>query len=205
MSSRIISNKIILASNNSGKIKEFNYLFEKFKLGVEIVAQSTLNVPECDEPFDTFIENAIHKARHCSKYTGLPAIADDSGLCVPVLGGEPGVYSARYAGVHHDSTQNINKLLDKMQGLTERKAYFYCTLVFMVHANDPQPIIADGAVFGEIAHEPLGLLGFGYNPIFYVPEYKLTFAQMSDDVRHNINHRAIALNKLITQLKEYYL
>lgn len=195
--------KIALASNNKGKLYEFDSLFTPLK--IKLIPQSTLKVPECDEPFTTFVENAIHKARHCSKHTGLPAIADDSGICVPSLNGSPGVYSARYAGTHGDDAQNIEKLLEAIKPHENREAYFYCVLVFLRHAADPQPIIADGTVHGQITFSARGNNGFGYDPIFYLPEYTQTFAEVPLELKNKISHRAIALSKLINQLqKEFY-
>lgn len=194
--------KIALASNNKGKLYEFDSLFTPLK--IKLIPQSTLNVPECDEPFATFVENALHKARHCSKHTGLPAIADDSGICVPSLNGAPGVYSARYAGTHGDDAQNIEKLLEEIKPHENRDAYFYCVLVFMRHAEDPQPIIADGTVYGQITFSARGNNGFGYDPIFYLPEYTQTFAEVPLELKNKISHRAIALNKLINHLHKEF-
>ena len=194
--------KIVLASHNKGKLYEFDSLFKPLK--IKLIPQSTLKVPNCDEPFVTFVENAIHKARHCSKHTGLPTIADDSGICVPALNGAPGVYSARYAGTHGNDTQNIEKLLEDIKSHENRDAYFYCVLVFLRHANDPQPIIADGKAYGQITFSSRGNNGFGYDPIFYLPEYTQTFAEIPLELKNKISHRAIALNKLINQIQEEF-
>jgi XTP/dITP diphosphohydrolase len=190
--------KIVLASNNAGKIREFQQIFAA--LNIEIVSQASLNVPEIDEPFNTFVENSLHKARHCAKFTGLPALADDSGLCVNVLDGAPGIYSARYAGEPKSDQANLNKLLKVMTTETQRSAYFYCSLVFVRNANDPQPIIAEGIFNGEIAHQARGTNGHGYDPIFYVPEHNASVAELDEEIKNQISHRGKAITELITKL-----
>lgn len=190
--------QIVLASNNQGKIKEFQEIFTPF--GIEIIPQAQLNVPEVDEPYHTFIENSLHKARHCAQHTGLAALADDSGLCVNALGGEPGVFSARYAGAPKSDLRNIEKLLTTLHDTTERSAYFYCSLVFVRTATDPQPIIADGILNGEIGHECKGANGHGYDPIFYVPSYQQTAAEMTSELKNSISHRGVAIQELIKKL-----
>ncbi|MDD3266928.1 MAG: RdgB/HAM1 family non-canonical purine NTP pyrophosphatase [Burkholderiales bacterium] len=191
--------KIVIASNNQGKIKEFQDIFAKYN--IEIIPQSQLNVPEPEEPFETFVENSLLKARHCSKYTGLPSLADDSGLCVDILGGEPGVFSARYAGTPKSDQKNIDKLLKAMQNKTNKDAYFYCSLVFVRHHKDPQPIIADGVFNGQITQEQKGDNGHGYDPIFLVKEYQKTAAELDPETKNKISHRGIAIEELIKKLK----
>lgn len=189
----------VIASNNQGKIKEFNQIFAK--LGIKIISQSELNVPEVDEPFTTFVENSLHKARHCAKHTGLPALADDSGLCVTSLNGAPGIYSARYAGEPKSDQANIDKLLATLANEQQRSAYFYCSLVFVRNENDPQPLIAEGIFNGEIAMQQSGNNGHGYDPIFYVPEYNATVAELNEELKNKISHRGLAINQLLTKLK----
>lgn len=195
--------QIVLASNNQGKITEFREIFNTF--GIEVIPQQQLNVPEIDEPFITFVENSLHKARHCAKVTGLPALADDSGLCVTSLSGAPGIYSARYAGVPKSDLNNINKLLAELQNIENRHAYFYCSLVFVRSAEDPQPLIAEGIFHGEINHSPQGSNGHGYDPVFWLPEYKKTVAELDSIVKNKISHRGLALQDLIQQLKSFSL
>ncbi len=193
---------IVLASNNQGKIKEFNAILAS--VGINLIAQSEFNVPEVDEPYTTFIENALHKARHCSKLTGLPSLADDSGICVPALHGQPGIYSARYAGENPKSdVANNQKLINELSKLDtiNRSAYFYCALVFIRHSDDPQPIIADGILHGEIINEARGVNGFGYNPHFYLPEYAKTVAELDETMKNQISHRGIALQELLLKMR----
>ncbi len=192
-------NKIVLASNNQGKLREFNEIFAKYD--IEIIPQSQLNVPEIDEPYHTFIENSLHKARNCSKYTGLPALADDSGLCVTALNGAPGVLSARYAGEPKSDSRNMEKLLANLSTSLERNAYFYCSLVFVRYADDPQPIIADGVFNGEIAYQAKGHNGHGYDPIFWLPAYNKTVAELDSELKNNISHRGLAIQELLTKFK----
>lgn len=195
--------QIVIASGNRGKIDEFQKIFETHE--IEIVPQTRLNVPEIDEPFITFIENSLHKARHCSKVTGLPALADDSGLCVPILNGAPGIYSARYAGIPKSDLANLNKLLADMEGINLRQAFFYCSLVFVRHHNDPQPIIAEGIFHGEITNQASGLNGHGYDPVFQIPELKQTAAEIAPELKNRISHRGKAMHELITKLKSFNL
>jgi XTP/dITP diphosphohydrolase len=190
--------QIVLASNNQGKIKEFKSIFAH--IGIEIIPQSELNVPEIDEPYFTFVENALHKARHCSKITGLPALADDSGLCVNALHGQPGVFSARFAGVPRSDAKNNIKLIQDLQQHTDRSAYYYCILVMINRCDDPQPTIADGILHGEIVDNAKGTGGFGYNPHFYLPEFKMTVAELDDNIRNQISHRALAIKNLLDKL-----
>ncbi|MCC2625533.1 MAG: nucleoside-triphosphate diphosphatase [Burkholderiales bacterium] len=190
--------QLVLASNNPGKIKEFSSIFKA--IGIEIIPQAKLNVPEVDEPYFTFIENALHKARHCSKITGLPALADDSGLCVNALDGQPGVFSARFAGEPRNDVKNNIKLVEEMQSHTDKSAHYYCILVMVRSFEDPQPIIADGYLYGEIVDTAQGSGGFGYNPHFYLPEYKMTMAELDDKIRNQISHRALAIKSLLDKL-----
>nr|WP_211182336.1 MULTISPECIES: RdgB/HAM1 family non-canonical purine NTP pyrophosphatase [Advenella] len=191
-----------MASNNQGKLKEFKALFEP--LGIELVPQGELAVPEAEEPFDTFVENALAKARHASKYTGLPAIADDSGLTVNALAGAPGVLSARYATLFGEekSDQNNNlRLLKQLENETDRSAAYIALLVFVRSAADPCPIIAQGVWKGEIAMQAAGSNGFGYDPYFYLPELGCTAAELAPEVKNRQSHRAIALKKLLADLQ----
>lgn len=190
--------QLVLASNNAGKIKEFSSIFAD--IGIEIVPQAELNVPEIDEPYFTFVENALHKARHCSKITGLPALADDSGLCVNALHGQPGVFSARFAGTPRDDAKNNIKLIQDLQQYADRSAYYYCILVMVNSADDPQPTIADGVLHGEIVDNAKGSGGFGYNPHFYLPEFKMTVAELDNNFRNQISHRALAIKNLLDKL-----
>ncbi|AOY02269.1 RdgB/HAM1 family non-canonical purine NTP pyrophosphatase [Jeongeupia sp. USM3] len=198
--------KIVLASNNAGKIREFRHLLAP--LGLEIIPQGELNVPECDEPFGTFIENALQKARHASRITGLPALADDSGICVHALGGAPGVYSARFAsgpGEQKSDARNNEKLLAELAGQTDRSAYYYAALVLVRSEHDPQPLIADGICAGTIIDAPRGTNGFGYDPLFLLPQYGRTVAEISADEKAAISHRGRALRALVDKLKETQL
>ncbi|WP_432723927.1 RdgB/HAM1 family non-canonical purine NTP pyrophosphatase [Jeongeupia wiesaeckerbachi] len=195
--------KIVLASNNAGKIREFRHLLAP--LGLDIIPQGELNVPECDEPFGTFIENALQKARHASRITGLPALADDSGICVHALGGAPGVYSARFAGEPKSDARNNEKLLAELADKTDRGAYYYAALVLVRSEHDPQPLIADGVCPGTIIAAPRGEGGFGYDPLFLLPQYDRTVAEISADEKAAISHRGRALRQLVDKLKDTQL
>ena len=190
---------LILASNNAGKLKEFNQLLAP--LGFDVHPQGEFNVPEADEPHVTFIENALAKARHAAKLTGIPALADDSGICVNALGGAPGVWSARFAGEPKSDQRNNQKLVDELATLADKSAYYYCVLVFVRHADDPQPLIAEGRWNGEIRAEPSGQGGFGYDPHFWLPELGKTAAELSADEKGRSSHRGQALRVLIEKLK----
>lgn len=197
-------NKIVLATGNKGKVAEFSHLFQQYR--ITVVPQSDFDVPDVPETGTTFVENAIIKARHAAQITGLPAIADDSGLVVDALNGAPGIYSARYAsdennGEKSDSA-NCEKLLRVLEGEQNREARFLCVLVFMRHAEDPTPLICQGEWGGQIAISMFGEGGFGYDPLFYVPSLKHTAAQLSKDEKSEISHRAKALNKLMLQIQE---
>jgi len=193
-------NKLVLASNNAGKLREFQHMFAP--LGIEVLTQSQLGIPEAEEPHSTFIENALVKARHVSRLSGLPALADDSGICVEALGGEPGVISARYAGDNPKSDQRNNeKLLFAMRGIADRRAHYYCVLVLVRQPDDPQPMIAEGEWHGEIARAERGDGGFGYDPLFWLPELGKMSAELSRDEKARISHRAKALDILLQRLR----
>jgi len=191
--------RIVLASNNAGKLKEFNKLFAP--LGIHLVPQGELGVPECDEPHHTFLENALEKARHASRVTGLPALADDSGICVEALNGAPGVYSARFAGEPKSDLRNNALLVEKLANQSNRRAWYTCVLVLVRHPDDPQPIVADGIWLGEVVDSPQGDNGFGYDPHFYVPEYDKTAAELDPQLKNAVSHRAQALQALLAKLK----
>jgi len=191
--------KLVVASNNPGKLREFGELLAP--LGWEALAQKELGVAECSEPHCTFVENALEKARHASRSTGLPALADDSGLCVRALGGAPGVYSARYAGEPKSDTRNNQKLIADLAGQTDRRAHYVCVLVFVRHADDPQPIIAEGEWHGEIVDQPQGQGGFGYDPYFYLPALGKTAAALDSAEKNRFSHRGLALQHLIERLQ----
>ncbi|MBI2286642.1 MAG: RdgB/HAM1 family non-canonical purine NTP pyrophosphatase [Nitrosomonadales bacterium] len=193
-------NKLVIASNNVGKLREFQFLLQQ--LGIEVLTQAQLGIAEAEEPHVTFIENALAKARHVSRLSGLPALADDSGICVTALGGAPGVQSARYAGDNPKSDQKNNeKLLQDMQGVADRRAHYYCVLVLLRHADDPQPLIAEGEWHGEIAHQERGDGGFGYDPLFWLPELGKMSAELSREQKHAISHRGKALKVLLDRLR----
>lgn len=194
--------KIVLATGNQGKVREMADLLADF--GFDVVAQSEFNVSEVAETGTTFIENAIIKARHAAKETGLPAIADDSGLEVDALDGAPGVYSARYAGEHATDQQNLAKLLDTMKDVPEaqRTARFHCVLVLMRHENDPTPLVCHGSWEGRILTQAHGSNGFGYDPIFFVPEDNCASAQLEPARKKQLSHRGQALKKLFQAIEE---
>ncbi|OIQ96133.1 dITP/XTP pyrophosphatase [mine drainage metagenome] len=188
--------KLVIASNNPGKLREFQRMLAP--LGIEVLTQAQLGISEAEEPHCTFVENALAKARHVSRESGLPALADDSGICVEALGGAPGVISARYAGDNPKSDQRNNeKLLCEMQGVADRRAHYYCVLVLVRHADDPQPLIAEGEWQGEIFHEERGEGGFGYDPMFWLPQFGKTAAELTHDEKAQISHRAKALQVLM--------
>ena len=192
--------KLVIASNNPGKLREFQAMLAP--LGIEVLTQQQLGIAEAEEPHCTFIENALAKARHVSKASGLPALADDSGICVAALGGAPGVYSARYAGDNPKSdTRNNEKLMQAMQGVADRRAHYYCVLVLVHQADDPQPVIAEGEWHGEIAREERGDRGFGYDPLFWLPQFGKMSAELQPAEKAQISHRALALKVLLQKLK----
>ena len=190
--------KLVLASNNAKKIKELNALLAP--LGFEVIPQGQLGIPEAEEPYGTFIENALTKARHAAAHSGLPALADDSGLCVRALGGAPGVLSARYAGEPKSDARNNEKLLADLAGQTDRRAHFVSLLVLCRSADDPQPIIAEGEWHGEILSTPRGAEGFGYDPLFFVPDTGLTAAELDSETKNRLSHRGQAMQQLIARL-----
>jgi len=191
--------KIVLASGNPGKLREFAQLLAT--CDYEVLPQSALNVPEADEPHCTFVENALAKARHAAKLTGLPALADDSGICVTALGVAPGVYSARYAGEPKSDERNNQKMIAALQGQSDRRAHYVAVLVFVRHAEDPQPIVVEGEWHGEIIDTPRGAGGFGYDPYFLVPDLQQTAAEISAEEKNKRSHRGKALALLIERLK----
>jgi XTP/dITP diphosphohydrolase len=197
-------NKLVIASNNPGKLREIAAILAP--LAIEVVTQGALGVPEAEEPHCTFIENALAKARHASRITGLPALADDSGVCVHALGGEPGVHSARYAegaasGRDDQDRRNNQKLLQALSSATDRRAHYYCVIVLVRHADDPQPLIAEAEWHGEILREPRGSGGFGYDPLFLVPEFGRTGAELQPEDKNRVSHRGRALAQLVTRLR----
>jgi len=193
--------KVVLATGNAGKVRELADLLRDF--GLDVVAQTELGVESAEETGLTFIENAILKARHAAQVTGLPAIADDSGLAVDVLGGAPGIYSARYAGENATDQQNLEKLLATLKDVPDeqRKARFHCVLVYMRHAEDPTPLVCHGSWEGEITRETAGAGGFGYDPIFFVPGEGKTAAELTRDEKRAISHRGQALKLLLEAMK----
>jgi XTP/dITP diphosphohydrolase len=193
-----MTQSLVLASNNAGKLAEFAQLLAP--LGFAIKSQRELDIPEAEEPFGTFVENALAKARHASQLSGLPALADDSGICVPALGGAPGVQSARYAGEPRSDAANNAKLVHDIAAYDDKSAYYYCVLVMVRHAEDPQPIIADGVWHGQLIEQPRGQGGFGYDPYFFLPSLDKTAAELSAEEKNQLSHRGQALRALINKL-----
>lgn len=197
-----MTQELVLASNNAGKLREFNALLTT--IGLTARAQGEFGVPEADEPFITFVENALQKARHAARLTGLPALADDSGVCVNALGGAPGVYSARYASLDNgepkSDARNSEKLIADLAAHADKSAYYYCVLVYVRHADDPQPVIADGRWNGEIIAEARGEGGFGYDPHFYIPALGRCAAELSGEEKNRLSHRGQALRALVEKL-----
>ena len=191
--------KLVIASNNPGKLREIERILQP--LGMEILPQSAFNIPEAEEPYCTFIENCLTKARHASELSGLPALADDSGICVDALNGAPGVYSARFAGEPKSDARNNEKLIELLKHETKRKAHYYCVIILVRYPQDPQPIIAEGAWHGEIIDTPRGGGGFGYDPYFLVPALGKTGAELPLDVKNSMSHRGQALAALVEKLK----
>jgi XTP/dITP diphosphohydrolase len=196
--------KLVLASNNPGKLREIRALLAGVDFAV--VAQGELGIAEAEEPHDSFVENALAKARHASAAAGLPALADDSGLCVPALDGLPGVHSAYYAGREGDRAErdgrNNAKLLESLAG-KDRRAYYACVMTLVRDAGDPQPIVAEGRWHGQIAQSPRGVNGFGYDPLFYLPEQGMTAAELDAETKNRISHRGRALRALLEALREW--
>ena len=198
--------KIVLASNNKGKLAELQALFGE--LGVELVPQAALGVPEAEEPFHTFLENALTKARNASRHSGLPAIADDAGLCVDVFGGQPGVQTAYYAtqfGYPKGDGNNVIALLEQMQGITQRRAALVSTLVAVRSPDDPEPLVAVGRAVGQITQQPIGDNGFGFDPVMFIPELNQTFAQMDPDEKNRRSHRGQSAREMVRLLRNTWL
>ena len=195
--------QLVLASGNAGKLREFGQLLAT--VDFEVLPQSTFNIPEADEPHFTFVENALAKARHASRLTGLPALADDSGLCVAALGGAPGVFSARFARLSPDEpksdARNNEKLIRDLAGIADRRAHYVAVLVLVRHADDPQPVITEGEWHGEIVDVPRGEGGCGYDPYFLIPELALTVAELPHEEKNRRSHRGQALAQLINRLR----
>lgn len=194
-----MTQRLILASNNAGKLKEFQQILGP--IGFTLHSQGEFDVPEAEEPHATFVENALEKARHASRLTGLPALADDSGVCVNALGGAPGVYSARFAGEPKSDARNNAKLVADLAAHADKSAYYYCVLVYVRHADDPQPVIADGRWDGEIVDTPRGDNGFGYDPYFLIPALGKTTAELTPAEKNARSHRGQALRALVEKLK----
>ena len=192
--------RLVLASNNPGKLREFRRLLEP--LGYDVVPQGELNIPEAEEPHVTFVENALAKARHASQLSGLPALADDSGICVDALGGAPGVYSARYAGEPKSDARNNTKLIADLAGIADRDAHYIAVLVLVRHANDPEPLIAEGIWNGVVIDAPRGQGGFGYDAYFLDPRFGLTGAEMALEQKNAVSHRGRAMRALIARLQQ---
>jgi XTP/dITP diphosphohydrolase len=198
--------KLVLASNNAGKLAELQQLFAE--LSVTLVPQSALGVGEAEEPFRTFVENALAKARHASAATGLPAIADDAGLCVDAFGGLPGVDTAFYAtqfGYAKGDANNVKALLEQLQGVANRRAALVSTLVALRSHDDPEPLIAVGRVVGDIALAPVGDNGFGFDPVMYLPAFGKTFAQLPPEVKNAHSHRGRAAQAMLALMRERWL
>jgi XTP/dITP diphosphohydrolase len=192
--------KLVLASNNQGKQREFAALLAP--LGIQVISQRELALPECPEPHCTFLENALAKARHASRLTGLPALADDSGLCVAALDGQPGVLSARFAGASASDLSNNQLLVERMRGLENRRAWYVCVLVLLRHADDPQPLVAEGVWHGEVREQAAGAGGFGYDPHFWLPEYGCSAAELPADEKNRVSHRGLACRQLLARLQD---
>jgi len=196
--------RIVLASGNKGKIAEIQAILQQ--QAIEVISQSQFKVTEADETGSTFVENAIIKARHAAEISQLPAIADDSGLEVDALNGQPGVHSARYAGLPSDDQRNTDKLLQALADVSQaqRSARFHCVMVFMAHAKDPSPLIAHGVWEGRIAFEKSGNNGFGYDPVFYIPQLNSVSAALEPAIKNQLSHRAQALKQLMPQISDYF-
>jgi XTP/dITP diphosphohydrolase len=198
--------RIVLASNNPGKLAELRAMFAP--LGIELLAQGELGIPEADEPFRTFVENALAKARHAARESGLPALADDAGLCVEAFGGLPGVDTAFYAtrfGYEKGDANNVRALLEQMQDQPDRRAALVSTLVAVRTPGDPEPLIAQGRVAGEIAPVPVGSNGFGFDPVMYIPQFGQTFAQLPVEVKNANSHRGKAARQMLELIRERWL
>ena len=192
--------KIVLATRNQGKVKELVPILEP--LGFELITQDDFGIASPEETGKTFIENALIKAREVSRFSGLPSIADDSGICVPVLMGQPGIFSARYAGLAATDQENNQKLVKALENQSINDAFYYCVLVFIRHEEDPTPIIGIGEWHGAIIQSPKGQKGFGYDPYFWLDEYKCTAAELLPETKNRISHRAHASQDLMTKLRK---
>ena len=192
--------KLVIASNNPGKLREIGQILAP--LGIEIIGQSVLAVSEAEEPYASFIENALAKARHAARLTGLPALADDSGICVDALGGGPGGAAAHFAGAPRSDARNNRKLLEMLEAENNRRAHYYCVMVLMRHGDDPQPLVAEGEWRGEILREPRGSGGFGYDPLFLDPALGKTGAELSPEQKNRVSHRGRALADLAQRLRD---
>lgn len=198
--------KIVLASNNKGKLAELRAMFAP--LGFELISQAELGIPEAAEPFHTFVENALAKARHAAQHSGLPALADDAGLCVDAFGGLPGVDTAYYAtqfGMEKGDDNNVRALLEQMKNMDNRRAAMVSTLVAVRSPQDPEPLIAVGRVVGQISREPMGENGFGFDPVMYIPEFEQTFAQLPVAVKNANSHRGRAARAMVELMRQRWL
>ena len=200
--------RIVIASSNPGKLREYEQMLAP--LGIDIVPQSRFGIPDAGEPHATFVENALAKARHASGLCRMPAFADDSGICVAALGGEPGVHSARFAGGpfagppegrENQDRRNNEKLIASLTGQADRRAHYYCVIVLTRHAGDPEPVIAEGRWHGQLIDTPRGNNGFGYDPYFYLPEFGRTAAELTAEEKNAASHRGRALAQLVAQLR----
>ena len=199
-------NTIVLASNNAGKLAELQAMFAP--LGLQLVRQGELGIPEADEPHRTFVENALAKARNAAQHSGLPAIADDAGLCVDAFGGAPGVDTAYYAtqfGYPKGDDNNVKALLEQMQGISQRRAALVSTLVAVRSADDPEPLVAVGRAVGEIARRPAGKNGFGFDPVMYMARFGRTFAELPAEVKNANSHRGQAARQMVELIRERWL
>jgi XTP/dITP diphosphohydrolase len=192
--------ELVVASNNAGKLREIDAILAP--LGIKAVPQSAFNVPEAEEPYPTFVENALTKARNASRHTGLPALADDSGICVRAFGGAPGVLSARFAGEPKSDARNNARLIADLKDHADRSAYYFAVLVLVRHADDPEPLIAEGRWMGEVIESPRGEHGFGYDPYFLLPDLGKTAAELDPAQKNIVSHRAKALRRLAALIRE---
>jgi XTP/dITP diphosphohydrolase len=192
--------RIVLASNNAGKVREIHDLLAP--LDLDVIPQGALGIPEADEPYHTFVENALAKARHAAQASGLPALADDSGICVAALDGEPGVHSAYYAGHPRSDDANNRKVVVALAGKTDRRAHYYCVMVLVRRPDDPEPLIAEGRWPGEVIDTPRGTGGFGYDPHFLLPALGRTAAELDPAEKNAVSHRGKALRRLLSLLRE---
>ena len=193
-------NRLVLASSNPGKLREFGELLAP--LGIAVVPQAALGVPDAEEPHATFVENALAKARNAARHAKLPALADDSGICVAALDGEPGVHSARFAGEPKSDQRNNERLVALLRDRTDRRAHYYCVVVLVRHADDPEPLIAEGRWHGEVIDAPRGAGGFGYDPHFLLPDLGRTAAELEPHEKHAVSHRGKALRRLLALLRD---